>query len=200
MENKRFHAERPDGRPDGRPATDGPANGWSPADGPDEINEIRYINKDNAVFSATEGGYISLDFDGKHYDRVLVFRSFPFSDAELFLSVRETVGRNAEIGIIKNINDLDDNARKLILHDLKLRYFVPKIKNIRSVRIDHGFATFIVVTDYGNMKFIVRSSGDAATRLSDKRIIFTDIDGNRYEIEDLDKLSAIETKRIDVFL
>ena len=95
---------------------------------------------------------------------------------------------------------VDDNARKLILHDLKLRYFVPKIKNIRSVRIDHGFATFIVVTDYGNMKFIVRSSGDAATRLSDKRIIFTDIDGNRYEIEDLDKLSAIETKRIDVFL
>ena len=185
MEDKRFHAERPDGRP----APNGAADGWSPTDGPDEINEIRYINKDNAVFSATEGGYISLDFDGKHYDRVLVFRSFPFSDAELFLSVRETVGRNAEIGIIKNINDLDDNAKELILHDLKLRYFVPKILNIRSVRIDHGFATFIVVT-----------SGDAVTRLSDKRIIFTDIDGNRYEIEDLDKLSAIETKRIDVFL
>ncbi len=158
------------------------------------------MNKDNAVFSATEGGYIALDFDGKHYDRVLVFRSFPFSDAELFLSVRESTGRNAEIGIIKNINDMDEKAKEIILHDLKLRYFVPKIKNIRSVRIDHGYATFIVVTDYGNMKFIVRSSGDAVTRLSDKRIVFTDIDGNRYEIEDLDKLSAIEPRRIDVFL
>ncbi len=95
---------------------------------------------------------------------------------------------------------MDEKAREIILHDLKLRYFVPKLKNIRSVRIDHGFATFIVVTDYGNMKFIVRSSGDSVTKLSDKRLIFTDIDGNRYEIEDVDKLTPMEIRRIDVFL
>lgn len=148
----------------------------------------------------TDGGFIALDFDGVHYDRILVFRCFPFSDSEQFLSVRESTGRNAEIGIIKHINDIGSEQKEMILHDLKLRYFVPKIKNIRSVRIEHGFATFVVTTDYGAMRFIVRSSSDAVTRLNDKRIIFTDIDGNRYEIADIDRLSAIEIKRIDVFL
>lgn len=164
------------------------------------MNEIRYINKNNAHFSVNDGGFISLDFDGNHYERILVFRSFPFSDGDQFLSVRESTGRNAEIGIIKHIDDMDENAKEIILHDLKLRYFVPKIKNIHSVRIDHGYATFTVLTDYGDMKFVARSSGDAVTRLSDKRVIFTDIDGNRYEIENLDNLSAMEIKRIDVFL
>lgn len=166
----------------------------------DDINDLRYLNKDNARFSETEGGFIALDFNGVHYDRVLVFRSFPFSDPEQFLSVRESTGRNAEIGIIRHINDIDSEQREMILHDLKLRYFVPKIKNIRNVRMEHGFAAFAVTTDYGAMRFIVRSSGDAVTRLSDKRIIFTDIDGNRYEIEDINCLSPIEIKRIDVFL
>ncbi len=164
------------------------------------VNDIRYLSRDNARFTLTDGGFISLDFDGVHYDRVLVFRTFPFSDAEQYLSVRDSVGRNDEIGIIKHIDDIDDDAKQMILNDLKLRYFVPKIKTIRSVKLEHGFANFNVSTDYGTIKFIVRGSSDSVTRLSDKRIVFTDIDSNRYEVEDLTKLTPTEIKRINVFL
>lgn len=196
MSEQRFPVgSKPDGRPDGRSA-----NGRPDGRNASDVSDTRYINRDNAVFSATDGGFISLDFDGRHYDRVLIFRSFPFSDAGKFLSVRETVGRNDEIGIIRDINDVDEPTRKLIESELKLRYFVPKIRNIRGVRTEHGFSTFYVITDYGQMKFIIRSSGDSVTRLSDTRIIFTDIDGNRYEVENIEKLSALELKRIDVFL
>ena len=166
----------------------------------DDVAEICYLNDKNAHFSLNEGGFISLDFNGKKYDRVLIFRAFPFSEANQFLSVRESIGRNAEIGIIKDLDDIAQNEREIILRDLKLRYFLPKIKNIRGVKSEHGHSTFLVTTDYGSMRFIVRSSGDAVTTLSDSRLIFTDIDGNRFEIEDINKLSAVEIKRINLFL
>ena len=166
----------------------------------DDVTEICYLDDKNAHFSLNEGGFISLDFNGTKYDRVLIFRAFPFSEANQFLSVRESVGRNDEIGIIKDLDDIAENEREIILRDLKLRYFLPKIKNIRSVKSEHGHSTFWVVTDYGTMRFIVRSSGDAVTRLSDSRLIFTDVDGNRFEIEDINKLSNVEIKRINLFL
>ncbi|MBQ2815917.1 MAG: DUF1854 domain-containing protein [Clostridia bacterium] len=166
----------------------------------DDVAEICYLNDKNAHFSLNEGGFISLDFNGTKYDRVLIFRAFPFSEANKFLSVRESIGRNAEIGIIKDLDDIAQNEREIILRDLKLRYFLPKIKNIRGVKSEHGHSTFLVTTDYGSMRFIVRSSGDAVTTLSDSRLIFTDIDGNRFEIEDINKLSAVEIKRINLFL
>ena len=166
----------------------------------DDVAEICYLDDKNAHFSLNEGGFISLDFNGTKYDRVLIFRAFPFSEANQFLSVRESVGRNAEIGIIKNLDDIAEDEREVILRDLKLRYFLPKIKNIRSVKSEHGHSTFLVVTDYGTMRFIVRSSGDAVTRLSDSRLIFTDVDGNRFEIEDINKLSNVEIKKINLFL
>lgn len=166
----------------------------------DDVAEICYLNDKNAHFSLNEGGFISLDFNGTKYDRVLIFRAFPFSEANKFLSVRESIGRNAEIGIIKDLDDIAQNEREIILRDLKLRYFLPKIKNIRGVKSEHGHSTFLVTTDYGSMRFIVRSSGDAVTMLSDSRLIFTDIDGNRFEIEDINKLSAVEIKRINLFL
>ena len=38
----------------------------------------------SAVFTRTDGGFVSLDLDGKHYDRVRIIRLFPFSDANRF--------------------------------------------------------------------------------------------------------------------
>ena len=40
---------------------------------------VRYITPDNARFARTEGGFASLDFEGEHYDRVMLFLvRFPF--------------------------------------------------------------------------------------------------------------------------
>ena len=195
----------PDGTPDGAPTgttanTAGTGTERANAERTDDVADINYLNAENARFSLNDGGFISLEFGGKKYDRVLIFRAFPFSEANQFLSVRESTGRNAEIGIIKNLDDIAADEAEIIVRDLKLRYFLPKIKNVRSVKTEHGHSTFSVTTDYGSMRFIIRGSGDAVTRLSDSRLIFTDIDGNRFEIEDINSLSAAEIKKINLFL
>lgn len=45
-----------------------------------DIIAIKPITRDNAVFRRTEGGFVSLEYDGKQYARVAVHRCFPFSD------------------------------------------------------------------------------------------------------------------------
>ena len=50
-------------------------------------------------FSQTDGGFISLDYEGKHYDRVKVVRLFPFTDANKYLSIREYGGASCDTEI-----------------------------------------------------------------------------------------------------
>ena len=55
-------------------------------------------------------------------------------------------------------------------------------------------------TNYGICRFTTRMGGDAVIALSDCRYQITDLDGNRYEIVDLYKLSVNERKKLDLFI
>ena len=46
----------------------------------EEMTAVRYLTKDNAVFERTQGGFVSLTFEGKTWDRVQVIRLFPFTE------------------------------------------------------------------------------------------------------------------------
>ena len=56
------------------------------------------------------------------------------------------------------------------------------------------------MTDHGRCKFTFRGGSDAVTRLSETRLIFTDIDSNRFEVPDLLKLSKRDQKKLDLYL
>lgn len=40
---------------------------------------LNYLDRSNSTFHRTEGGFVSLDTQEKHYNRVQVFRTFPFT-------------------------------------------------------------------------------------------------------------------------
>ena len=44
----------------------------------DEMFVINYITGDNAVFEKTEGGFLSMSFNGEFYPRVQPYRAFPY--------------------------------------------------------------------------------------------------------------------------
>ena len=182
------------------PRSGGP--GMRPGDGPmpPDITDIRLISSKNADFFATEGGFVGMTLDGKTYDRVTFCRTFPFSDPDRFISVRTADGMFYELGIIESISDLDDAAAKLIGSALALRYFVPKISAITGVRNEQGLAFFDVKTDRGPCSFVIRGGSDAVSKLSDTRLIISDISGNRFEIEDISKLSARDMKKLDSYI
>lgn len=152
-----------------------------------------------AVFEKTEGGFLSLEYDGKHYDKIKVVRLFPFSDANRYISVREHDG-NSEIGIIEDLGQMSEKTQKLIEHQLNLCYFTPVISKIFKIKDEYGYAYFHVMTDKGECKFAINMGSNAVTKLSDTRLIINDVDENRFEIRDVDKLSMKERRMLDLFL
>jgi len=159
------------------------------------------LNRDNARFSRTKGGFVSLEYNGNTWPRIAVYRAFPFTDPERYISIREPDEKAKEIGMVQDLNkDLDPQTAELLREQLRIRYFTPKILKIQDIKEEYGFAYFKAVTEQGPCRFTIHMSGSSVVRLSDSRILLSDLDGNRFEIEDLNRLSESELHKLDLFI
>ena len=154
----------------------------------------------NDKFEKTEGGFLNLTFNGKLYEQVKVVRLFPFTDPQKYISIRENDARSKEIGLIEDLDTLSDETRGLIEEQLTLNYYIPVIKKINSIKDESGHAYFNVTTDKGECKFVINMSSNPVTKLSDTRLLITDLDENRYEIRDTKELTQKELRKLDLFL
>ena len=57
-----------------------------------------------------------------------------------------------------------------------------------------------MLTDKGECRFAINMGSNAVTKLSDTRLIILDVDENRFEIRDVEKLSQKEKRMLDLFL
>ncbi len=165
-----------------------------------DLLELRYLNKDNAEFRRTPGGFVSLDYGGKHYARVGVYRAFPLTEPERYISIREADEKAREIGMVEKLTDLAEDQAEMLREQLRLRYFMPVIEKVLNVKDEYGHVYFEVKTNLGVCRFTTHMGQEAFVSLTDSRIMITDLDGNRYEIPDINRLSAIERKKLDLFI
>lgn len=166
----------------------------------EEMTALRYLTKENAVFARTEGGFISLEFDGKKWERVQVIRLFPFTEPDQFISIRTVEERSKEIGVIEDMKKVSKETRKMLEEQLKLHYFTPVIQKVLDIKDEYGYAYFHVMTDRGECRFTINMGGNAVVRLTDTRLLITDLDENRFEIPDVLQLSQKEQRKLDLFL
>jgi hypothetical protein len=125
--------------------------------------------------------------DDRSFLKVGILRGFPLSDRSRFFSVRD--GADNEIGLIVNPTDLSAENQNLIDEDLQRRYFVPSVKKIVSAKERFGTVEWTVETDRGVCHFTTQNLRENVQRPAPGRIILNDVDGNRYDIRNLDDLS-----------
>ena len=179
----------------------------------EELLEMHFLTGENARFRRTEGGFVALTVkeagEEKHseteagtreYDRVGVYLTFPLTNPEEFISIREADEKAKEIGIIEKLSQLEKDQQEMLREQIKLRYFRPVITKVLDVKDEYGYAYWNVVTSFGACRFTTHMGGDAVIHLSDSRLLVTDIDGNRYEIPDFYQLSVVERKKLDLFI
>lgn len=166
----------------------------------EEVLQMRFLTSENAVFTRTEGGFLALKTGEKEYDRVSVYLTFPLTNPNEFISIRETDEKAKEIGIIQNLKDLGKEEQEMIQEQVRLRYFMPVIRKVMDVKDEYGYAYWHVMTDFGTCRFTTHMGGDAVVNLGEARYQITDIDGNRYEIPDLYALTVMERKKLDLFI
>ena len=179
----------------------------------EELLEMHFLTGENARFRRTEGGFVALTVkeagEEKHseteagtreYDRVGVYLTFPLTNPEEFISIREADEKAKEIGIIEKLSQLEKDQQEMLREQIKLRYFRPVITKVLDVKDEYGYAYWNVVTTFGACRFTTQMSGEAVINLSDARLMVTDIDGNRYEIPDFYQLGVMERKKLDLFI
>ena len=166
----------------------------------EEVLQMRFLTKDNAVFRRTEGGFLALKTGEKEYDRVGVYLTFPLTNPEEFISIREADEKAKEIGLIQSLKELKQEEQDMIREQIRLRYFLPVIRKVLDVKDEYGYAYWHVQTDFGMCRFTTHMGGDAVVSLGEARYQVTDIDGNRYEIPDFYALSVMEKKKLDLFI
>ncbi|MCR5829031.1 MAG: DUF1854 domain-containing protein [Lachnospiraceae bacterium] len=152
------------------------------------------------TYFESSGGFLGARAGEEEYTRVRAVRLFPFSDPDKYISIRVGSETGEELTVIGDMADLDPEQRKFIERDLELNYFIPVINKVISIKDEYGHAYFHVMTDKGEVKFTINMSGTNVTKLSETRLLITDINENRFEIRDVRALTPPEQRKLDLFL
>jgi len=150
--------------------------------GLDEAAKVRYLMADDIAVIESPNGSVCITIQN---DRTLLRfsarRCFPLSGQEQYISLRDGAGE--EIGIIRNLDELTGDQRRWIEEDLEKRYYTPLITEITRFRQRWGGVQWDVLTNRGSRQFVTKRIHDAFLEAAPGRLLLTDVDGNRYEIE-----------------
>ncbi len=128
---------------------------------------------------------LTVEEDRSHL-KVSVLRAFPLSEPDRFFSVRDDA--NKEVGMIVDPAELSDENRKLVHEDLARRYLVPAVKRILTAKERFGTVDWEMETDRGVCKLTTRNLRENVQQPAPGRFILSDVDGNRYDIRNIDEL------------
>src|SRR5205085_10298268 len=124
--------------------------------------------------------------EDRSYLKVSVLRAFPLSEPNRFFSVRD--GANREVGMIVDPAELSDENLELVREEIARRYLVPAVKRILTAKERFGTVDWEMETDRGVRKLTTRNLRENVKRPAPGRILLSDVDGNRYDVHNIDEL------------
>jgi len=134
-----------------------------------------------------DSGRLRLTIEGKRsYTDVKVVRAFPFSDRDHFIAFLD--GRDRVIALVTDPQDMTPESRDAALKALERRYFIPTIQHVLSLKEEFGAVYLDVETDRGRRQLVAKGLRDAIVDLGAGELLITDVDGNRYRIDDWRRL------------
>lgn len=160
---------------------------------------IEYIDAESALFDRTPGGFLSLRLEGrKRFKRVHLYRLFPLSLPDSFISVRDE--KEKEIGIIASLDSFPGGIVRMFREELDRRYFSPVIENLISIKEEFGYTYWDAETNAGLCRFTVKSGGNNVLQVSEDTILIIDVDGNRFTFPEFEQANSKYLKIIDTML
>ena len=178
----------------------GPFPGGRPDKGPArtlaELSVTVWLTPENATF------YLKNDFlhikTESYEGRAFLCREFPFELEWEFISVMNE--EQAEVGIIKAVSLFADAGEDLLRTELARRYYAPVIDKIISVKERYGFSYWRVHTAEENVNFTLHDTYRSIIRATGGRIVMLDVNGNRFEIPNVEALDRKSYKKIELYL
>lgn len=157
-------------------------------------DDIRLIDPDNAFFSRGAGGVFQGTVDGKSFDELVVHRAFPFRFASQYISIRTAKGE--ELGIVRDVAELDDESAMELERELQFRYFLPRVTRVDQIKVKNDLWLWDLQTSLGPTRIAMRNLHEHMLFPGGGRIVLTDINGKRCEIPDWRELDLHSRRQL----
>ncbi len=161
-----------------------------------ELSVTVWLTPENAEFYL-KNGFLYIKSAEKD-QRAFLCRQFPFEMLWEFISVLDDAQQ--EIGIIRRVADFAGEQEELLRTELSRRYYSPVIEEILHVKERYGFSYWKVKTHEGEVSFTLHDTYRSIIRAGENRVILLDVDGNRFEIPQVDTLDRKSYKKIELYL
>lgn len=162
------------------------------------ISDIGILDLSKLEFFRSKNGFLGLKYNGTDYKRIILSRTMPYTDPESYICVADTDMK--EIGILDNVSSLTKDQAAMVRDELEKRYFNPIITEVESAKMKMGYVYFDVVLTTGKKVFTVKDFSRNIRQLDSNRLVITDVDGNRYLIENYEALDTKSKKRLEPYL
>ena len=108
--------------------------------------------------------------------------------------------KGRELCTVDRIDDLPGPARQLVREELATYYLDNTIEHINELESEFGIAYWDVETPRGRRDFVVKDAQSSITWLSPTRLLIVDVDGNRFQISDLQALDRRSQRLLEMTL
>lgn len=159
---------------------------------------IEFLNPENCVFSFNDNGFLLMTLDGENMGRVKLIRTYPYTLKDEYICVHNLDDK--EIGIIRDLNAIDQNSCENAKKELENRYYCPTVTSIKSVKERMGHFYFETVVDGKEKNFTVRDITRNMRFATGDTLLIFDMDGNRYVIPEFEKTEPKSKRLLEPYL
>ncbi len=157
----------------------------------EEMFEAKYLNPSSIRLSKSKNGVLEGYVEGKRYAHLSLSRAFPLSLPRQYLAILSHEDKEPqEVGMIRDLDHLDHQSKSAAEQELQLRYVVPTITSIQSIKQEPAFWRWTIETDRGPAELIMRNIHEHVRVMGSSRLILTGVDGRRFELADASTLDG----------
>lgn len=168
-----------------------------------ELDELHILDPEKLNFSLEGSGFLTLDDGEQVYSKVNLTRLLPFKTKTEYISVsyEDDEEQFHEIGVIRDINELQGEQFEIADNFLKFKYYMPEITRIYSIRDNmRGYIFVKVDTNAGKKTLCIRDWYSNFKLISPTELYVVDADGNKYTCPDIRSLDKKSKNNIDMFV
>ena len=149
----------------------------------------RYVEGTDIKLTTRDRIFVDAEFfGGDKVEGLLPRRLFPISGPSRYIALTDNEGD--AVCIIRNVDNLLPDAKKVLEDALDLHYMIPKISKVLKWVSEQGQHIWTVETDRGQADIVITDNTNQIKRLFNDRVLIKDSSDNRYEIPDFNKLDV----------
>ena len=191
-------AEEANGIPNETPADAAGEDGeWKPT--PIEVTHPEHVDPKAIRLFREPAWRLRLTIEGdRSYLKVKIVRAAPLTQPDKYVCFLD--GKDEAICMVDEPLEMGDVNMGIVEEELAQRYLTARVQRVHAIRNEYGVSYWDVDTDRGRREFVAKSVAENAQMLGDHRMMILDVDGNRFEIEDMTALDSRSAKLIDSVL